>query len=111
MCCAEIGAFADQLRSAVAHAAHQVDSSWSATGSTAGSTLTLAMVTGQLLTIANVGDSTGVLDTGARGQNEEAASRRLGRRLAAPGRLGRGSGCWLAGANASLLVGQLGAHT
>jgi hypothetical protein len=49
----------------VARAAHQVDSSWSATGSTAGSTLTLAMVTGRLLTIANVGDSTGMLDTGA----------------------------------------------
>lgn len=60
-----IGEFADEMRTAVAHATHQTDTNWNALGSTAGSTLTLAVVTGQLLTIANVGDSTGILDTGA----------------------------------------------
>lgn len=64
-CVAEIGRFADQLRSAVTHAAHETDKSWSATGSSAGSTLTVALVAGQLLTIGNVGDSTAILDTGA----------------------------------------------
>ncbi|GAX80484.1 hypothetical protein CEUSTIGMA_g7922.t1 [Chlamydomonas eustigma] len=61
----DLGPFSDLIRRALCDTFMLVDAEWLEKGDNSGATLTVAMVIeGTLLTVANVGDSDAVLDTG-----------------------------------------------
>lgn len=60
----EMKSFAEAMRKAICEAFVVVDNDFVEKGYLAGTTVTVAIVTCNLLTIANIGDSDGILDTG-----------------------------------------------
>ena len=54
-----------KVQAALASTFHDLQASWAARGKLGGATCTVALVCGRLLTVANVGDSLALLDTGA----------------------------------------------
>ena len=61
---AEVADFATELRGAVVRGVMNTEKLWQEKGHYAGTTMTAAIITGNLLTIANVGDSQAMVDTG-----------------------------------------------
>ncbi len=61
---ADVADFATELRSAVVHGVMNTEKAWQEQGHYAGTTMTASIITGPLLTIANVGDSQAMIDTG-----------------------------------------------
>eukprot|EP00798_Chlamydomonas_sp_ICE-L_P005307 gene5307-18551_t len=62
---AEVEAFAEHLRKALCETFVRLDSEWSKSGHTAGTTVTAVVTTGWLVTVANTGDSAAIIDTGS----------------------------------------------
>ncbi|GAX80483.1 hypothetical protein CEUSTIGMA_g7921.t1 [Chlamydomonas eustigma] len=60
----EVETYAETVRRAICSVFVKIENEWLDCGNTAGTTVTLILVTGCLLTAANVGDSAAVLDTG-----------------------------------------------
>jgi len=60
----EVEAYAEILRRALCDTFVHIENQWLGMGHIAGSTVTIVLITGRLLTAANVGDSAAVLDTG-----------------------------------------------
>jgi len=60
----EVDAFAEQIRKALCETFVRLDNEWTNVGHLSGTTVTVVLCVGWLLTIANVGDSAAVLDTG-----------------------------------------------
>ncbi|GLC33563.1 hypothetical protein PLESTB_000088500 [Pleodorina starrii] len=60
----EVEAFAEVIRQAVVETFVRLDNDWIAVGHMSGTTVTAAILVGYLLTVANLGDSSAVLDTG-----------------------------------------------
>lgn len=60
----DVSLFSEQLRLALCEAFVHLDNDWMERLNNAGSTLTAVLVTGPLVTVANIGDSSAVLDTG-----------------------------------------------
>ncbi|GIL83304.1 hypothetical protein Vretimale_11336 [Volvox reticuliferus] len=60
----EMEAFAELIRHAVVETFVRLDNDWIAVGHMSGTTVTATIVIGYLLTVANLGDSSAVLDTG-----------------------------------------------
>jgi len=56
--------FAERLRTIISELFVEIDNSWNKTGNMAGTTVTLCLVIGGLITVANLGDSVALLDTG-----------------------------------------------
>lgn len=61
----ELQSFAEHLRKALCDTFVKIDNDWTKLGQHAGTTVTVVLVTGWLTSVANVGDSCAVLDTGA----------------------------------------------
>ncbi len=61
---AEVEAYARSIQKALCTTFVHVENEWLGMGHMAGTTVTILLVTGSLLTSANVGDSAAVLDTG-----------------------------------------------
>ncbi|KAI8463185.1 MAG: phosphatase 2C-like domain-containing protein [Monoraphidium minutum] len=61
---AEVAVFAEQIRRGISSAVVLADNRWTSTAQLSGTTMTLTIVSGWLITVANVGDSSAVLDTG-----------------------------------------------
>ncbi|GFR48931.1 hypothetical protein Agub_g10936 [Astrephomene gubernaculifera] len=60
----EMEAFAEVVRLAIVETFVRLDNDWIAVGHMSGTTVTATIVIGYLLTVANLGDSSAVLDTG-----------------------------------------------
>lgn len=60
----EVNSHARNLRAIIAELCANIDAEWAKIGDKSGSTVTLGVVTGWMLTVANIGDSVGVLDLG-----------------------------------------------
>ncbi|KXZ54621.1 hypothetical protein GPECTOR_4g686 [Gonium pectorale] len=60
----EMESFAEVIRQAISETFVRLDNDWIAVGHMSGTTVTAAIVIGYLLTVANIGDSSAVLDTG-----------------------------------------------
>ncbi|KAG1670124.1 hypothetical protein FOA52_013700 [Chlamydomonas sp. UWO 241] len=56
--------FAERLRMIIRDIFMEIEEDWSELGHMAGTTVTLCLVIGELITVANLGDSAGVVDTG-----------------------------------------------
>jgi len=65
LACPAAAAWRGEVAAALAAAFHDVQVSWAGRGALGGCTATVALVLGRLVTVANVGDSLGLLDTGA----------------------------------------------
>ncbi|KAJ9519451.1 hypothetical protein QJQ45_023188 [Haematococcus lacustris] len=61
---AEVQVFAESVRRALCETFIRLDNEWASGGRLAGTTVTVVLCTGWLLTVANTGDSAAVLDTG-----------------------------------------------
>eukprot|EP00798_Chlamydomonas_sp_ICE-L_P027871 gene27871-12048_t len=60
----EVEQFSEELRKALCEAFVRLDNDWAKNGHFAGTTVTAVITTGWLLTVANVGDSSAIVDTG-----------------------------------------------
>lgn len=61
---AEVADFSEKIRRGISSAVVLADNRWTATAQLAGTTMTLVVVSGWLVTVANTGDSSAVIDTG-----------------------------------------------
>lgn len=73
----EVSDYATEIRSAIVTGVMNTEKLWQEHGHYAGTTMTAAFITGPLLTIANVGDSQAMVDTGGPTQ-EVTHSHRIG---------------------------------
>ena len=62
----QVERYAAVIREAISRAAATCDAEWGACTQLSGSTMSLAIVSGWLLTFANTGDSNAILDTGGK---------------------------------------------
>lgn len=69
---AEVAVFSEAVRRAVSRAVVDADNEWTARRHVAGTTATAVIVSGWLVTVANVGDSSAALDDGGAGPAREA---------------------------------------
>lgn len=90
----ELETFAELVRRAVCETFIRLDNDWIAVGHMAGTTVSAVIVVGYLLTTANVGDSSAVLDTGCS-ILELTGSHRIHNNVEEQARL-RAAGCQLA---------------
>eukprot|EP00879_Flechtneria_rotunda_P021704 GHRR01022885.1.p2 GENE.GHRR01022885.1~~GHRR01022885.1.p2 ORF type:complete len:117 (+),score=35.98 GHRR01022885.1:644-994(+) len=59
-----VSEYAEKVRRAISTAAVLLDNDWARTNDMSGTTMTLAVMSGWLLTVANTGDSNAVIDCG-----------------------------------------------
>ncbi|KAG2449516.1 hypothetical protein HYH02_005659 [Chlamydomonas schloesseri] len=90
----EVEGFAEVVRQAIVETFVRLDNDWIAVGHMSGTTVTATIVIGYLLTVANIGDSSAVLDTGCS-ILELTGSHRIQSNPEEQTRL-RGAGCTLA---------------
>lgn len=84
-------AFASKVQLAMCESFVHLDNDWMERMNNSGSTLTAVLITGPLVTVANIGDSAAVLDTGCS-MLELTTTHRIHDSLQEQSRL-RGSGC------------------